>query len=262
MGTAVSIDVREPFVPAAALDDAFAVLVDIDRRFSLFLDDSELGRLGLGLIDEGDLSADVRWVLAACDDLARTSGGAFDARRHRPDGRVDPSGLVKGWAVESAAELLVAAGAANLFMSGGGDIVVRGEASPGAAWRIGIQHPLDRAAIAVILGLTGGAIATSGLYERGEHIRDPRTGDTPADLLSFTVVGPDLAWVDAFATAGFVMGMAGLSWVEAHPGFAALAITTAKSVIWSASMERHLVEAGSGPLATGSLGAPVAGAIG
>lgn len=241
MGTAVTVDIRAPFVPPGAVSAAFEVLRDIDRRFSLYREDSELGRLAAGTLAETDLSADVRWVLAACDDLARTSNGAFDARRHRRDGIVDPSGLVKGWAVEEAAQHLAASGAVNLFVAAGGDIVTRGEAAPGEPWHIGIRHPDDATQVAAVLSMRDRAIATSGLYERGAHITDPRTGSTPGGLVSFTVIGPDLTWVDAYATAGFVMGLDGLAWVDAHPGYGALAITDSREVVWTPVIDRHLV---------------------
>lgn len=245
MGTAVTVDIREPFVSDESVDAALEVLRDIDRRFSLYREDSELRRLAAGTLDEADLSPDVHWVLAACDDLARTSGGAFDVRRHRPDGITDPSGLVKGWAVEEAAQRLVAAGASNLLIAAGGDIVTRGEVAPGDAWRIGIRHPEDGTRVAAVLSMRDGAVATSGLYERGEHIHDPRTGAVPTDLVSLTVVGPDLAWADAYATAGFVMGLDGPGWVDAHPGYGALAITASRDVVWTPVIERHRELAGS-----------------
>lgn len=242
MGTVVTFDIRPPFVPPAAIRTACDVLHDVDRRFSLYQSDSELGRLGAGLIEEADLSVDVRWVLGACDELARTSDGAFDARRHRPDGIVDPSGFVKGWATEEAARHLDAAGAVNYLLTAGGDIVARGAPADGVRWRIGIRHPEVANRLAAVLAIGRGAVATSGLYERGDHLIDPRSGAVPRALLSFTVVGPDLAWADAYATAGFVMGIDGLGWVEAHPGYGAMAITAAHEVVWAPVADAHRVD--------------------
>jgi thiamine biosynthesis lipoprotein len=246
MGTVVSFDLRAPFVADTVLDAACAVLHDIDRRFSLYRDDSELGLLAAGRLTEAGLSDDVRWVLAACDDLARTSGGAFDARRHRPDGVVDPSGLVKGWAVEEAVRRLDDAGATNCLVGAGGDFVARGEPEPGLVWRIGIRHPeiVDR--VAAVVGIRTGAVATSGLYERGDHIRDPRTGAIPRELISMTVVGPDLTWADAYATAAFIMGIDGLGWVESHPGYGAIAITAGREVLWTATADARRIDDPSG----------------
>jgi thiamine biosynthesis lipoprotein len=239
MGTVVSIELRAPVAPEAAIDAACAVLHDVDRRFSLYLPDSELSRLARGELGERDLSSDVRWVLAVCDSLALSSGGAFDARRHRPDGAVDPSAFVKGWAVELAAACLDAAGAANYCIGAGGDVLTRGEAAPGEAWRVGIRHPVQADRVAAVLEMRTGAVATSGLYERGDHIHDPRTGAVPRELMSLTVVGPDLGWADAYATAAFTMGLGGTGWVEDHPGYGAVAITADGQVIWSASAHAH-----------------------
>ena len=241
MGTVVSLDVRAPFVSDDVVEHAMGILHDVDRRFSLYRSDSELSRLAQRSMREEDLSVDVRWALAACDDLARQTDGAFDARRHRPDGAADPSALVKGWAVEEAVRALEAGGAANMLMIAGGDLVARGEPVPGQAWHIGIRHPMFANQVASVLALRNGALATSGLYERGPHLRDPRTGRAATGLKSFSVVGPDLTWADAYATAGFVMGRDGLGWVDQRPGYGALAITNDDKVVWTSLMDRYRI---------------------
>ena len=141
MGTTVSIDVRAPLVPPEVLDAVVDQLRDADARFSTYRADSEINRLADGEIRLEECSADMRYVLAACDHLASVTGGAFDARGHRPDGRLDPSGFVKGWAIEEAAWLIDSAGGRNYWINGGGDIVARGQAAPGRPWRVGIRHP-------------------------------------------------------------------------------------------------------------------------
>lgn len=241
MGTVVTLDIRAPFVSDEVVERAMAILHDIDRRFSLYRPDSELSRLAAGSVYADDLSVDVRWALAACDDLARQTGGVFDARHHRPDGVADPSALVKGWAVEEAVRELEAGGAVNLLMVAGGDLVARGEPTPGDAWQIGIRHPMFANQVASVLALRDGALATSGLYERGPHLRDPRTGQPAKGLKSFSVVGPDLTWADAYATAGFVMGRDGLGWVDGRPGYGALAITNEDQVVWTSIMDRYRI---------------------
>jgi len=89
--------------------------------------------------------------------------------------------------------------------------------------------------------VTDAAVATSGAYERGAHIRDPRTGRTPSEVRSMTVVGPSLTLADAYATTGYVLGLDGLDWVAAHDGYAAVAITWADTVRWTPGMDRYLV---------------------
>ena len=169
-----------------------------------------------------------------------TSDGAFDARRAGPGGHLDPSGYVKGWAVEEAAWLLDAAGARDYLLNAGGDVIARGEASPGRPWRIGIRHPDQVDRLAAVLEVRDRAVATSGTYERGEHLVDPRTGLPARGLRSLTVVGPRLGFVDAYATAAFVMGLSGLGWVASHADHEALAITDDGRVVWTDGFGRYL----------------------
>lgn len=247
MGTTVSIDVRPPIVSAAVLDALMAQLHDVDARFSTYKPDSEISRLARGEVAEPDCSSEVRHVLAACDYLTAVTGGAFDARGHRTDGLLDPSGFVKGWAIEEAAWLIDGAGGRNYWINAGGDIVARGDREPGHPWRVGIRHP-DRAdRVAAVLAVSDRAVATSGAYERGEHITDPRSGRLPAGLRSVTVVGPGLAFTDAYATALYVMGLDGLGWLGESPeraAFAAYAITDDGRAVWTEGMQQYLVRDG------------------
>jgi thiamine biosynthesis lipoprotein len=233
MGTAVGIRVRDAGVPVGALRDAFDWLRDVDRRFSTYRAESEISRIGRGDLPEREASLDVRQVLALCDELATESGGVFDARHHRADGSLDPSGVVKGWSVDEAALRLDAAGARNFAINAGGDILARGEPAPGRGWRIGIRHPFLADRVARVLEVRRGAVATSAAYERGEHIRVPGREDAPHELLSVTVVGPSLTYADAYATTAFAMGLAGLDWVARHPGYGVYAITADQRVLWS-----------------------------
>ena len=247
MGTTVSIDVRAPLVPPEVLDAVVDQLRDADARFSTYRTDSEINRLADGEIRLEECSADMRYVLAACDHLASVTGGAFDARGHRPDGRLDPSGFVKGWAIEEAAWLIDSAGGRNYWINGGGDIVARGQAAPGRPWRVGIRHPDHIDKVAAVLAISDRAVATSGDYERGAHIADPRLGRAATGLRSVTVVGPGLAFTDAYATAVFAMGRDGLGWLASHPDtadYAAYAITDDDRAIWTEGMERYLVREG------------------
>lgn len=225
MGTAISIDVRDPQVAAQVIDNAFEWLIEVDHRFSTFKPESEISRLGRGELTIDDCHPDVDEVLAMCEDLREKSGGAFNAWRARADGRLDPSGIVKGWAVDRAVDILEAGGARNFCISAGGDVVVRGHPQPGRAWRIGIQHPEAATQLAAVVGLSDMAVATSGSYERGHHIIDARTGRAADELISLTVLGENLASADACATAGFAMGISGISWVAAQPGYSVYGVT-------------------------------------
>ncbi len=253
MGTAVSLDLRDQGIAPDVVDAVFDHLSDIDRRFSTYRPDSEVSRLARGELDPSAASPDLRHVLAACDQLARDSGGAFDARHAGRDGGLDPSGYVKGWAVEEAAWRLDDAGAHDYLINAGGDVIARGASGPGQRWRVGIRHPDQPDRVAAVLAVRDKAVATSGTYERGDHLVDPRSGRPARGLRSLTVVGPRLGFVDAYATAAFVMGLDGLRWVATHPDHEALAITDDDRVIWTEGLARYLVS-GAGAAAGAAFG--------
>jgi len=218
MGMPVRVDVRAP-VAARVLDDVFAWFRDVDARFSPYARESAVSRRARG---EAARDADLDAVLARCEALRRATGGYFDVRA---TGALDPSGFVKGWAVERAAAILVEAGARNLCVHAGGDVRVRGERAPGRPWRVGVRHPTIRDRVAAVLAVRDLAVATSGAYERGPHVIDPRTGRPPRGVLSVTVAGPDLGTADAYATAAFAMGTDGPAWTATlGGGYGALTI--------------------------------------
>jgi FAD:protein FMN transferase len=176
-------------------------------------------------------------VLARCDALRRRTDGRFDVHA---TGRLDPSAYVKGWALEGAAAILAEAGARNLCLHAGGDVLVRGERAPGRPWRVGIQHPLRRDRVAAVLAARNLGVATSGAYERGAHIVDPRSGRSPEGVLSVTVAGPDLGTADAYATAAFAMGLEGPAWTAALGDYAALTILADGRVLSTPGLDRLL----------------------
>ena len=233
MGTVVTLDVRPPLVDRSALEPVVAWFHEVDERFSLFRPDSEASRVAAGELRLDDASPELRAIVTLADEVRDRTDGYFDARRHRPDGRLDPTGIVKGWSVDEAILRLRLAGARNAQVNAGGDLVAAGQASPGSPWRIGIQHPTEAGRVAAVLAISDRAVATSGLYERGGHIRDPHTGRVPDDLLSMTVVGPTLALADAFATAAFAMGERGIEWIARQPGYGGLAVTRDGRVVWT-----------------------------
>jgi thiamine biosynthesis lipoprotein len=240
MGTVVSFDVRDPGVPKSAVDRAVEYLHDIDRRFSPYIDESEISRLMRGELRLEDASADVVWIMGLCDELARLTDGYFDARRFRSDRLPDPTGVVKGWAVEEAAFILLDAGAVNFLVNGGGDIVARGSPRPGSdePWRVGIQHPIERDKVATVLEVSDMAVATSGTYERGRHVVDPHTGSPATELVSLTVVGSSLTYADAYATAAFARGIEGVEWLASLPDVEAFAITSDDRTLATEGLDR------------------------
>jgi thiamine biosynthesis lipoprotein len=231
MGMPVVVQIREGAVGPAALDRMFGWLRWVDATFSTHRADSEVCRLDRGELALADAHPLVREVLARCERLRTVTGGYFDARA---GGRLDPSGLVKGWSVDRAARGLSAAGARCFSVNAGGDVLVRG-----GPWRVGVQHPHRRDRVAAVLSLSDAAVATSGAYERGEHIVDPLTGGPPSGSLAVTVLGRDLGSVDAYATAAFAMGERGPAWTARLRGCGAMTILAGDRVLFTPRFLRH-----------------------
>jgi FAD:protein FMN transferase len=177
-------------------EEVFDWFRHVDETFSTFKEESEVSRIRRGDLALDDASTVVQDVFARCAVLREETNGFFDVESVG----LDPSGFVKGWSVDEAAAILDRAGLEEYAINAGGDIRTRGH------WTIGIQHPSDTQAIAKVVDGTDLALATSGAYERGEHVRDPQTGAAPEGILSVTVTGPDLGTADAYATAAFAMG--------------------------------------------------------
>jgi FAD:protein FMN transferase len=235
MGIPVGIDVRDDGVDPGALDRAFDWLRWVDATFSTYRADSEVSRLNSGELALSDAAPPVREVLMRCAALRERTRGCFDVCARGP---IDPSAFVKGWAVEEAARMLVEDGARNLCVHAGGDVRVRGERAPGRPWRVGIQHPRRRDRVAAVLSARDLAVATSGAYERGAHVVDPRTGRAPDGVLSVTVLGPDLGTADAYATAAFAMGVEGPAWTASLDDYEALTILADGRVLSTAGVQR------------------------
>jgi thiamine biosynthesis lipoprotein len=216
MGTVVSLDLRGAGDHAAAIAEAVDWFHEVDRRFSPYRADSEVCRYGRGEIDDLDRSPELAEIMAACAAVTHASGGAFNTWR---DGRFDPSAYVKGWSAERAADLLRAHSCTDWSINAGGDVLVSGHPEAGQPWRIGVQHPFDRGAIAMTVQGTDLAVATSGTYERGGHIVDATTGERAHDAVSVTVIGADLGLADAYSTAAFALGAAGPAWLAEIPGY-------------------------------------------
>jgi thiamine biosynthesis lipoprotein len=229
MGMPIVVDVRDAEVAEEALDEVFAWLREVDGRFSTYLETSEIRRIDRGELSVADAHPDVRWILGRCDELRIETHGFFDARY---GDSLDPSGLVKGWAVDRASALLSRRGYESHGVSAGGDMRLVGGALPDEVWRVGIQHPLARGEVAAIVEARDLALATSGAYARGEHVVDPHWGSAPSGVLSVTVTGPELATADAYATAAFAMGKDALHFTARLPeGFEALTILADERVL-------------------------------
>ena len=212
-GTIVDVDCFSEAVGGADLDRAMEKVIefceDVDRDFSTYKDGSWVTRLRRGAVAIEDCPDDVREVWDLCAQAKWLSDGAFDP--WAVDGGFDPSGLVKGWAADKASSILVAAGVQHCQVNAAGDLSLRGgwfdsQAGVVKPWSIGVVNPDERSEIVKVFEITDGAIATSGTYERGAHIHDPRNGLIAIGAKSATVVGAQGWLCDAMATAVLVAG--------------------------------------------------------
>jgi FAD:protein FMN transferase len=200
----------------AAWSVCLEILQEADRVFSTYRDDSAVCRLSRGEVTLDQCPAEVAEVLAIGERARQESGGAFDVRRPGPDGRhvLDPSGVVKGWAVQRALVPLAVLEDTDVCLSAGGDMACWVATAEGEPWRIGIEDPHDPTRVLAVVPVRRGAVATSGHAHRGYHVTDARTGRPPEGIASVTVLAPDLVSADVDATAAYALGREGLAWLQ------------------------------------------------
>ncbi len=247
MGTKVTIDVRDPTLPGgheAAVVTTVAWLHWVDRTFSLYKANSPLSRLVRGEIGVTDCPVEVGEILALARKCRDLTGGGFDPGWRR-DGTTDPTGLVKGWAAQRASAILSAHGSRHHIVNAAGDLCMQGQGRPGQDWAVGIAHPLRPGRLVAVVDGGTMAVATSGGAERRDHVIDPRSGRPAGALASVTVLGPDLSYADAFATAGVALGddAPGLLECLDRDGWTSL-VVFADGRLWSSVHFEGRVEAG------------------
>ena len=214
-GTVVYIEAASTRINREAIDlaieDVKSFCYDVDGAFSTYKEGSFISRLRRGEIQIGDCPHDVQEVWDACHNARYISEGAFDP--WKVAGGFDPSGYVKGWAADKAAEILLRAGCEHLQVNAAGDLTLRGgnllDNGLVEPWKVGVVNPENTLEVLRIFEIYDGAIATSGTYERGAHIVDPFTGTIAIGAASATVIGPDGGFTDAMATALMVTGDSG-----------------------------------------------------
>jgi len=222
MGMPIEIEIVAPDAQTT-LEAAFAYLASVEDQFSVYKDDSEISRLNRGEVALADASAEMHEVFAIGEKTKQETNGYFDIRR--PDGSIDPSGVVKGWAIKNTAMFIREAGYENYMVNAGGDIAMGGRNAKDEEWSVGIRNPFNIHEIVKVVYPRGKGIATSGSYIRGAHIYDPHAPEEELkDVVSITVIGPDVLAADLIATAAFAMGARGIAFVETLPGFEGYAI--------------------------------------
>lgn len=237
MGTTVVIDIYAAAdLPGLSLRDglaaAIAALHSADRIFSTWRPESAISRLRRGELALEQAPPEVAEVLGLCEVARHLSHGWFDP--WAMPGGVDPTGYVKGWAAQQALAELSGDGVDGAIVNAARDVASSGGMGPGIPFRIGIADPRAPRQLAAVVSLTG-AVATSGCYERGQHLIDPFSGQPAACAASASVIGPDLGLADALATGLAVAGDSGLAWIEQIDGYEALVIDDEGGRWWTDS---------------------------
>ena len=213
----VLIEIVDVGVHQDVFDQAFDYLRFVDAKFSTYKSDSEISKINRGEIPENMWSAEMREVFDLSDKTRSETNNFFNIKT--PDGKYDPSGLVKGWAIHKAADILRSRGVKNFMVDIGSDIEVAGHNSGGELWSIGIRNPFQVDQVVKILKLSDRGIATSGKYAKGEHIYNPNNfSDSLTEIASVTVIARDVYEADRFATAVFAMGRDGINFLEDRDG--------------------------------------------
>lgn len=225
---------------AGALETVFDYFKVVDERFSTYKPESEISKINRNELPLNGYSDEMREVFALAKTTEEQCGGYFSI--FRPDGLIDPSGIVKSWAIRNAAALVEGMGYQNYFIDVGGDIQPHGTDAEGKEWTIGIRNPFNRTEIVKVIRPGGRGVATSGTYIRGQHIYNPRNPGAPLeDIVSMTVVGPDVYEADRFATAAFAMGKDGIMFIEQLPGFEGYAIDAEGIAVQTSGFEPLIV---------------------
>jgi thiamine biosynthesis lipoprotein len=239
MGMTITVEIADDFAKESEIDMVFAYFESVEKRFSVFKDDSEITLINKGMINQSQYSEDMKTVFALAEKTKKETNGYFDIVT--PGGKYNPSGLVKGWAVYNASFLLLEKGFKNFYIEAGGDIQVYGINRQGTKWSVGIQNPFDSSQIVKVIRLKDMGIATSGSYRRGQHIYDPHNANEPlTEIVSVSVIGPNVYEADRFATAAFAMGAKGINFIENLKGFEGYMIDKDGMAIQTSDFVRYL----------------------
>jgi thiamine biosynthesis lipoprotein len=238
MGMPITVEIIDSSVTEADLENVFASFRAVDDTFSTYKEHSEISKINRGELGEDEYSDTMKTILALSEQTRQETRGYFDIQHN---GIIDPSGIVKGWAILQAAHMLKEAGFSNFYIDAGGDIQVSGTKG-GNPWRIGIRNPFNRKEQVKVLAITDRGIATSGTAIRGQHIYNPHHPETPLqDIVSLTVIGSNVYEADRFATAAFAMGKRGIYFIEQLSGFEGYMIDASARATFTSGFERYVL---------------------
>ena len=236
MGMSVTINVVDKNVTDEDINEVFSYFHYIDNKFSTYKKNSEMSQINRGEIKKKDFSFEMKKILALCEKTKKETNGFFDINNK---GFLNPSGIVKGYAINKGANILKNKGFKNIYVEIAGDIQVFGKDEKGKDWKIGIQNPFNKEEIVKVVSLSNKGIATSGTYIRGDHIYSPKENNKTNDIVSVTIIGPNVYEADRFATAVFAMGEKGLKFLVTLNGFEGYIIRRDKKAIYTQGFDSY-----------------------
>jgi thiamine biosynthesis lipoprotein len=236
MGMPINVVVEDSSVDEAAFKQIFDYFHYIDGQYSTYKPTSEVSRINAGL-PKSKWSVEMKQILKLCQQTKQQTNGYFDAFRGN---QLDPSGLVKGWAIDNAAKILRDLGFKNFYIEAGGDIQASGHNAEDQPWTVGIRNPFQPDEIVKVVKVTSEGVATSGTYIRGQHIYNPHNDKEIEEMASLTVIGPTIYDADRFATAAFAMGTTGIGFIEKLDNYEAYMITNDRRATLTSGFERYL----------------------
>jgi len=240
MGMPITVEILDAGANTNVFSDIWSHFSSVDRKYSTYKKDSEISKINNGL-QTTKWSPEMKTILRLCEQTKQETGGYFNIIHNN---KRDPSGLVKGWAINNAAKLLLARRFQNFYIEAGGDIQVHGLNAEKKLWRVGIRNPFKRTEVVKIVAVTTSGVATSGTYIRGQHIYNPHKPDgLVKEVASLTVVGPNIYEADRFATAAFAMGKAGIEFIESLASCEAYMIDDKKQAVFTSGFEKYVVKA-------------------
>lgn len=238
MGMPITITIHDED-SKSLIEDCFNYFRSVDERYSTYNSDSEISQINNGL-PKTEWSQEMKTVLNLCEETRKETEGYFDISHN---GKLDPSGIVKGWAINNAANTLKRQHVKDFCIEAGGDIQVRGEDKDGP-WIIGIRNPFKFDEIIKRLIVKTEGVATSGTYFRGQHVYDPHNKHAKLDKVkSLTVVAKNIYEADRFATAAFAMGMKGIEFIKVAAGLEGYMIVDGGVATFTSGFERYVVDA-------------------
>jgi len=218
IGTVITVEIADDSAREADVEKIFSYFKDIEKRFSIFDPQSEISQINNGRLKKEEYSPQMKEIFKLAEKTMVESNGYFNIVT--PTGKYDTSGIVKGWAILNASRMLMSMGLENFYVDAGGDIQAHGKNNTGVPWSVGIRNPFNQEQIVKVVYPGNRGIATSGTYIRGQHIYNPLDKEVPiTDILSLTIIGPDVCEADRFATAAFAMGQKGIYFIEELDGF-------------------------------------------